>query len=133
MKKKEKFFEMCLTGKASTWYNICLLTIYPNCSIIRETSRYKEGERMVTKINPLDQIKLNLEACIGKKIKLKANKGRKKIIEAEGVLENTYPKVFVVKLDKSSAVKRMSYTYADILTETVELTVENNRIGSVSM
>ncbi len=84
-------------------------------------------------VNPLDQIKLNLEACIGKKIKLKANKGRKKVVEAEGVLENTYPKVFVVKLDKSSAIQRMSYTYADILTETVELTVEDNRIGSAIM
>lgn len=83
--------------------------------------------------NPLDQIKLSLDACIGKKIKLRANKGRKKIVEAEGVLENTYPNIFVIKLDKSNAVKRMSYTYADILTETVELTVDDNRIGTASV
>ena len=67
------------------------------------------------------------------KIKLKANKGRKKIVEAEGILENTYPNIFVIKLDKSSAIKRLSYTYADILTETVELTIDNNRIGTVGL
>lgn len=79
-----------------------------------------------TNTNPLEQIKLNLDACVGKKIRLKANKGRKKIVEAEGILESTYPNIFVVRLDKSSAVKRISYTYADILTQTVELTVDNN-------
>ncbi len=83
---------------------------------------------LAAKENVLDQIKLDLDACIGKRIKLKANRGRKKVIEAEGVLESTYPKVFVVRLDSSSSVQRMSYTYVDILTETVELTVEDNPI-----
>lgn len=79
--------------------------------------------------NILDQIKLDLDACIGKRIKLRANKGRKKVVEAEGILESTYPKVFVVKLDKANAVKRMSYSYADVLTETVELSIDDHRIG----
>ncbi|HKM17378.1 MAG TPA: Veg family protein [Limnochordia bacterium] len=85
-----------------------------------------------TNTNPLEQIKLNLDACVGKKIRLKANKGRKKVVEAEGILENTYPNIFVIRLDKSSAVKRLSYTYADVLTQTVELTVDDHRIGAVS-
>lgn len=79
----------------------------------------------------LDQIKRDLELCVGKKVKLRANRGRRKVVEAEGILEKTYPNLFVVKLDKDSAVRRMSYTYADILTETVELTVDETetRIG----
>ncbi len=84
---------------------------------------------MAVKANVLDQIKSDLDACIGKRIKLRANRGRKKIVEAEGVLEETYPKVFVIKLDASNSVRRLSYTYSDILTETVELTVDDNRIG----
>jgi len=84
------------------------------------------------KTNVLDQIKQDLESYIGKKIKLRANRGRKKVIEAEGVLEKTYPKLFVVKLDKTSSVKRMSYTYADVLTKTVELTSEGDHIGTVT-
>lgn len=87
---------------------------------------------MTTNVSAIDQIRLNLDACIGKRIKLRANKGRKKIVEAEGVLEETYPNIFIVKLDKSSAVQRISYSYADVLTETVELTVGNTKIGSAS-
>lgn len=88
---------------------------------------------MAAKENILEKIKLDLEACIGQRIKLKANRGRKKVIEAEGVLEKTYPKVFVVKLDKTNSVKRMSYTYADILTKTVELTFDDNNPGVANL
>ena len=62
----------------------------------------------------------SLDACVGKKVKPRADKGRKRVLEAEGVLVETYPKLFVIKLDKSNAVRRLSYTYADILTEKVE-------------
>lgn len=83
--------------------------------------------------NSLEDIRRDVELCVGKKVKLKANKGRRKVIEAEGVLERTYPNLFVVKLDKDSAVKRISYTYSDILTETVELTVDDARVGCVGL
>lgn len=88
---------------------------------------------MAVKKNALEQIKQDLESCVGKKVKLRANRGRRKVIEAEGILEKTYPKVFVVKLDKQSAVKRMSYTYADVLTSAVEVTVDDNRIGCANL
>jgi uncharacterized protein Veg len=52
-------------------------------------------------------------------------------MEAEGILERTYPNVFVVYLDKQNAVRRVSYTYADVLTETVELMIGDTRIGMV--
>ncbi|NLK08559.1 MAG: Veg protein [Firmicutes bacterium] len=78
----------------------------------------------------LDTIKKDLEANVGRKIKLRANRGRRRMIEAEGVLEQTYPKLFVVKLDKSNAVRRLSYTYADVLTETVEITIGDKQIGA---
>lgn len=84
---------------------------------------------MTEEINTLQQIKLDLEACVGKKVKLRANRGRKRIVEAEGVIENTYPKIFVVKLDEEHSIRRMSYTYADVLTRTVELTIDDNIIG----
>ncbi|HBG01871.1 MAG TPA: Veg protein [Firmicutes bacterium] len=87
---------------------------------------------MAVGVNNLQQIKLDLESCIGKRVKLRANRGRKKIVEAEGVIENTYPKIFVVKLDASHSLDRLSYTYADVLTRTVEVTVEDCTIGEVS-
>ncbi len=71
----------------------------------------------------LVDIKRDLEAYVGEKIRLRANKGRKKIIEREGVLEGTYPNIFTVRLSEADTVRRVSYSYADLLTETVELVV----------
>lgn len=74
--------------------------------------------------NALIDIKRSLDAHVGEKIMLRANGGRRKTVERTGVLEETYPSVFVIKLDQDQhAFKRVSYSYADILTETVELTV----------
>ena len=47
----------------------------------------------------------------------------KKTVEQSGVLAETYRSVFVVQLDQQEdALQRVSYSYADVLTETVELT-----------
>lgn len=77
--------------------------------------------------NALTQIRGDLENYVGSRIRLKANRGRRKTIIREGVLEKTYPHVFTVKLDDDkSSIPRVSYSYADILTEAVELTVLTN-------
>ena len=77
--------------------------------------------------NALRDIKRSLEGYIGEKIKLRANGGRRKTIERSGILEEVYPSVFIVKLDQEQhAFKRVSYSYADILTESVELTICRN-------
>jgi uncharacterized protein Veg len=77
--------------------------------------------------NALLEIKRSLDVHVGRKILLKANGGRRKTIERTGVLEETYPSVFIVKLDQEQhTFKRVSYSYADILTESVEVTVCND-------
>lgn len=74
--------------------------------------------------NALHDIKKSLDGLIGERVLLRANGGRRKTIERVGVLEETYPSVFVVKLDPPDGTfKRVSYSYADVLTETVELMV----------
>ncbi|MGO1470218.1 MAG: Veg family protein [Tissierella sp.] len=70
------------------------------------------------------QIRKDLEGCIGKTVILRANKGRKRIVVREGVLESAYPNLFVVKIENEyDSVRRVSYTYSDVLTSTVEVTV----------
>lgn len=69
----------------------------------------------------LGEIKKSLEARIGEKIRLKANRGRRKTYEKEGVLENTYPSIFTIRVDEKNYNQRLSFTYVDVLTETVEL------------
>lgn len=76
--------------------------------------------------NVLLDIKRSLDAYVGQKILLKANGGRRKIVERTGVLEETYPSVFIVKLDQEQqSCKRVSYSYVDVLTESVEITIYN--------
>ncbi|MDX8047527.1 Veg family protein [Gracilibacillus sp. S3-1-1] len=70
----------------------------------------------------LVEIKQGLDGNVGKRLRIKANGGRKKTIERCGTLAETYPSVFIVELDQDeNAFERVSYSYADILTETVEL------------
>ncbi len=70
-------------------------------------------------------IKKDLESFVGSRIRLKANRGRNRIVEKEGVLESIYPNIFVVKLNERKIERRVSYSYVDVLTETVELFVYN--------
>lgn len=72
--------------------------------------------------NTLVSIKSDFDPRIGQRLQLKFNRGRSKAVVREGVLEQTYPSVFVVKLDEASSVNRVSYSYADVLTKTVEVT-----------
>ncbi|HLQ83359.1 MAG TPA: Veg family protein [Pseudogracilibacillus sp.] len=70
----------------------------------------------------LIEIKKGLEDRIGKRIELTANGGRRKTVVRSGVLSETYPAVFVVDLDQEeNAFERVSYSYADVLTEAVEI------------
>jgi len=69
----------------------------------------------------ISDIKKDLESFVGSRIRLKANRGRNRIIEREGILESIYPNIFVVKLNERKVERRVSYSYADVLTETVEL------------
>lgn len=81
----------------------------------------EEGDFLATK-HTLDQIRRNIEKHIGKRVVLRANKGRKKMIVKQGILENTYPSIFVVKIDDSNST-RVSYSYSDVLTCTVKLQI----------
>ena len=68
----------------------------------------------------------NIGMSIRNRIVLKANGGRKKLIERSGVLKETYPSVFVVELDQEKHnFERVSYTYTDVLTENVQVTFMN--------
>jgi uncharacterized protein Veg len=81
--------------------------------------------------NDLTQIRKDIETCIGQKVQLKANKGRKKAFIREGILENTYPSIFIVKFENDyEATRRVSYSYTDILTKAVEIVVcrDNKKI-----
>ncbi len=76
--------------------------------------------------NSLLHIRKELELYVGEKIKLRANRGRRKTFEKVGVLESTYPSIFIICVDEENYRQRLSFSYADVLTETVELTLYGN-------
>lgn len=74
----------------------------------------------------MERIKDKLENLIGKKVIIRANKGRKVIIEREGQIEKLYPNIFVVKVyEKGKRVSRASFNFADILTGIVKISSIN--------
>ncbi len=79
--------------------------------------------------NALQEIKQDLDSWVGRQVEFRANRGRKKILHKEGILERTYPHIFVVKVVEEGYPRRVSFSYADVLTETVEITAKNKRIG----
>ncbi|SHJ58362.1 Veg family protein [Paramaledivibacter caminithermalis] len=83
---------------------------------------------MATK-ETLAELKKNVESYIGQKVILKTNKGRKRVFVKEGVLEEVYPNIFVVRIDRGlNSERKVSYSYSDILTETVEITLCGNQL-----
>ncbi len=79
---------------------------------------------MLLEKNTLIRIRKDIERHIGKEVILKANKGRKKTIIREGVLEAAYPNLFVVSISNEyESSRKVSYTYTDVLTGTVEVTI----------
>lgn len=75
---------------------------------------------MIEKCN-IDEVKKNIEGCVGQKVLLRGSLGRNKSFEKEGTLVDTCPNLFVVRMDD---IKRnVSYQYKDILTKTIELNI----------
>jgi uncharacterized protein Veg len=60
---------------------------------------------------------------IGKRVKIRSNKGRHKSDITEGIIYETYPSIFLVKIDDNGndSVKTMSFSYADVLTKEVQM------------
>ena len=74
--------------------------------------------------NDINEVKKNIEGCVGQKVLLRGSLGRNKLFEKEGTLVNTYPNIFVVKMDDSK--RNVTYSYTDVLTKTVELNIQND-------
>ncbi|NJP41692.1 hypothetical protein HCH52_11665 [Oscillospiraceae bacterium HV4-5-C5C] len=79
----------------------------------------------------VEQCRKDMQAFVGKRIKLKSSGGRKRIIVREGVLDNCYPNVFTVLCKKGNNryEELISYSYVDILTSAVEVAIDANALA----
>ena len=70
----------------------------------------------------LAKIKAKLDSYIGKNLTVTSHVGRKKVLTRRGTLRETFPAIFVIELDHDeSAIKRVSYSYTDVLTNNIKL------------
>lgn len=77
----------------------------------------------------IDSIHDTLSDVVGQKLRVRANMGRSKIVESEGVLMQVHPRLFVMEVQrKRGASARQSYQYVDVLTGMVELSQDGKAI-----
>jgi uncharacterized protein Veg len=92
--------------------------------IPRGGKRLSEGVGTLTRgQDVLSDIRRRVEALVGQRVLVKANRGRRKVVEREGTVERTYASHFVILLDEDKQYRRVSYSYADLLTALVELSL----------
>lgn len=70
----------------------------------------------------VDDIRAELQKRIETRLKVRANMGRSKVVECEGILMQAHPSLFILEIDRKRGRKaRQSYQYVDVLTGMVEL------------
>ena len=79
-------------------------------------------ENEIAPVNRVDEIRDELGRLEGKRLRVKANMGRSRIVERAGTLVHAHPSLFVVEVEeRRGRTSRQSYQYVDVLTGTVEL------------
>ncbi len=63
----------------------------------------------------LQEVKDKVSKLKGKDIYLIVNKGRKKIVRFNGIIESVYPGMFIIKPSEEVDLDRRSYSYNDVL------------------
>ena len=71
----------------------------------------------------ITKVKSDISELVGKKVMLKRSFGRDRGYEKVAVIEKIYPSLFKVKFEQNDFGE--SYSYSDILTRTVEVSVYN--------
>lgn len=79
----------------------------------------------------VESIHDTLGGFVGQRLSVRANMGRSKIVESEGVLMQVHPQLFIMEVDrKRGRTARQSFQYADVLTGTVELSKDGESLFS---
>ena len=72
----------------------------------------------------VSHVRNDIQRIIGSTVRLETNKGRHKSVIRQGVVSNAYPSIFTVLLsDGSDYTRNMSFSYTDVLTNSVEITL----------
>lgn len=73
----------------------------------------------------LAEVRHHITNCIGQKVRLETRMRHNKSTVSEGIVENTYPSIFTITLNKGGNKGRtVSCSYTDILTNAITMTIK---------
>lgn len=73
----------------------------------------------------VNMVRRAVSSHVGRRVKIRANKGRHKIDVSEGIISETYPSIFIIRVEdeQDDTFKMLSFSYTDVLTKDVCLTL----------
>ncbi len=77
------------------------------------TNMYKQAD--------LTLARRDVEKYKGRVVTVKSNNGRQKVNKFDGVITDAYPSVFTIMLIESKSCALKTYSYVDLITNSVEL------------
>ena len=72
----------------------------------------------------INEVRKNIEGCVGQKVLLRGSLGRNRTFEKEGILDSTYSNHFNVKLN--GTLIKENFSYVDVLSNKVELEIADS-------
>lgn len=73
----------------------------------------------------LSDIKERIISLKGQAINIQANRGRKRIQNYTGFIDNIYPSVFTIKVQDNVNQENLTYSYSDVLCGDVKIVSKN--------
>ncbi|MDR3318316.1 MAG: Veg family protein [Clostridiales bacterium] len=70
----------------------------------------------------IDGVRQKIAALKGRNVRMLINRGRKRIIKLNGVLEDIYPSVFTIRVATDRTTSLVTYSYSDVLCNDVKIT-----------
>lgn len=69
----------------------------------------------------INEVKRMVQSCALKRVTVKVNLGRNKIIRYSGVLSGIYPALFKIQPDEKGFLGKTVYSYSDVLCGNVKI------------
>ena len=76
---------------------------------------------MIKPTKNIADIKQMVKACSSKRVAVRVNLGRNKILSYSGVLSGIYPALFTVKPDDEGFLGKTAYSYSEVLCGSVKI------------
>jgi uncharacterized protein Veg len=74
-------------------------------------------------VHELDRVRAFVETLKGREVLMRICRGRKRVVRQSGILTDTYPSVFTIRLTPAQNAALVTYSYNDVLCGEVEICI----------